>query len=52
MRPRLVPSSSDVPPKAAFDGFPDDLPVRNRRYLEDALANARGQRAEYPLSSN
>lgn len=25
-------------PKKAFDGFPDDLPVRNRRYLEDALA--------------
>ena len=24
-------------PKAAFDGFPDDLPVRNRRTLEDAL---------------
>jgi glutamate formiminotransferase / 5-formyltetrahydrofolate cyclo-ligase len=26
-----------VPPKAAFDGFPDDLPVANRHYLEDAL---------------
>jgi glutamate formiminotransferase / 5-formyltetrahydrofolate cyclo-ligase len=26
-----------VPPRAAFDGFPDDLPVMNRRYLEDAL---------------
>ena len=26
-----------VPPRAAFDGFPDDLPVTNRRYLEDAL---------------
>jgi glutamate formiminotransferase len=26
-----------VPPRAAFDGFPDDLPVANRRYLEDAL---------------
>jgi glutamate formiminotransferase / 5-formyltetrahydrofolate cyclo-ligase len=26
-----------VPPKAAFEGFPDDLPVANRRYLEDAL---------------
>jgi glutamate formiminotransferase len=26
-----------VPPKAAFDGFPEDLPVANRRYLEDAL---------------
>lgn len=25
-------------PKKAFDGFPDDLPVRNRRYLEDVLA--------------
>jgi len=29
-----------VPPAAAFDGFPDDLPVANRRYLEDALASA------------
>jgi glutamate formiminotransferase/glutamate formiminotransferase/formiminotetrahydrofolate cyclodeaminase len=29
-----------VPPKAAFDGFPDDLPVANRRYLEDALQAA------------
>jgi glutamate formiminotransferase/glutamate formiminotransferase/formiminotetrahydrofolate cyclodeaminase len=28
-----------VPPRAAFDGFPDDLPVRNRRYLEEALAS-------------
>jgi glutamate formiminotransferase/glutamate formiminotransferase/formiminotetrahydrofolate cyclodeaminase len=26
-----------VPPRSAFDGFPDDLPVRNRRYLEEAL---------------
>jgi glutamate formiminotransferase len=26
-----------VPPKAAFDGFPEELPVANRRYLEDAL---------------
>jgi glutamate formiminotransferase/glutamate formiminotransferase/formiminotetrahydrofolate cyclodeaminase len=25
-------------PRAAFDGFPDDIPVRNRRVLEDALA--------------
>ena len=31
-----------VPPKAAFDGFPDDLPVRNRRYLEDALETTMG----------
>jgi glutamate formiminotransferase/glutamate formiminotransferase/formiminotetrahydrofolate cyclodeaminase len=29
-----------VPPKEAFDGFPDELPVANRRYLEDALASA------------
>jgi glutamate formiminotransferase / 5-formyltetrahydrofolate cyclo-ligase len=29
-----------VPPRAAFDGFPDDLPVANRRYLEDALHSA------------
>ncbi len=27
-----------LPPAAAFDGFPDDLPVRGRRTLEDALA--------------
>jgi glutamate formiminotransferase len=26
-----------LPPRAAFDGFPTDLPVANRRYLEDAL---------------
>jgi glutamate formiminotransferase/glutamate formiminotransferase/formiminotetrahydrofolate cyclodeaminase len=26
-----------VPPRAAFEGFPEDLPVANRRYLEDAL---------------
>jgi glutamate formiminotransferase / 5-formyltetrahydrofolate cyclo-ligase len=29
-----------VPPKAAFDGFPDGLPVANRRYLEDVLQAA------------
>ncbi len=29
-----------LPPKAAFDGFPEDLPVANRRYLEDALQAA------------
>lgn len=29
-----------VPPRDAFDGFPDDLPVANRRYLEDALLSA------------
>jgi hypothetical protein len=27
-----------LPPAAAFAGFPADLPVRNRRTLEDALA--------------
>lgn len=26
-----------LPPRAAFNGFPGDLPVRNRRTLEDAL---------------
>jgi glutamate formiminotransferase len=26
-------------PRAAFDGFPEDLPVRNRRVIEDALEN-------------
>ncbi len=29
-----------LPPAAAFAGFPDDLPVRGRRTLEDALASA------------
>ena len=24
-------------PRAAFDGFPDDLPVANRRTVEEAL---------------
>jgi glutamate formiminotransferase len=27
-------------PAAAFDGFPADVPVRNRRTIEDALQNA------------
>ena len=27
-----------LPPETAFAGFPDDLPVRNRRTLEQALA--------------
>ncbi len=27
-----------LPPRAAFEGFPEALPVTNRRYLEDALA--------------
>jgi glutamate formiminotransferase len=26
-----------LPPRAAFDGWPDDVPIRNRRTLEDAL---------------
>jgi glutamate formiminotransferase len=26
-----------LPPRAAFDGWPDDVPVRNRRTLEEAL---------------
>ncbi|MDE3133845.1 MAG: hypothetical protein KGL15_07260, partial [Acidobacteriota bacterium] len=29
-----------LPPREAFEGFPDDLPVANRRYLEDALRGA------------
>jgi glutamate formiminotransferase / 5-formyltetrahydrofolate cyclo-ligase len=29
-----------LPPAAAFEGFPDDLPVRGRRTLEDALSSA------------
>jgi len=28
-------------PAAAFDGFPDDVPVRNRRTIEEALAERR-----------
>jgi glutamate formiminotransferase/glutamate formiminotransferase/formiminotetrahydrofolate cyclodeaminase len=28
-------------PKAAFDGFPNDIPVRGRATIEDALADAR-----------
>jgi hypothetical protein len=28
-----------LPPEAAFAGFPDDLPVRNRRTLEAALSS-------------
>ncbi len=29
-----------LPPRAAFEGFPEDVPVRGRRILEDALADA------------
>ena len=29
-----------LPPRAAFEGFPDDVEVRNRRTLEEALADA------------
>ncbi|HJS94320.1 MAG TPA: hypothetical protein VJ741_08655, partial [Solirubrobacteraceae bacterium] len=28
-------------PRAAFEGFPDDLPVANRRTVEEALARGR-----------
>jgi glutamate formiminotransferase / 5-formyltetrahydrofolate cyclo-ligase len=28
-------------PRAAFDGFPEDLPIANRRTVEDALASGR-----------
>jgi glutamate formiminotransferase/glutamate formiminotransferase/formiminotetrahydrofolate cyclodeaminase len=35
-----------VPPRAAFEGFPDDLPVANRRYLEDALQNVAIRRGD------
>ena len=28
-----------LPPAAAFEGFPDDVPVRNRRTLEEALSS-------------
>jgi glutamate formiminotransferase / 5-formyltetrahydrofolate cyclo-ligase len=30
-----------LPPELAFAGFPDDLPVRNRRTLESALGDSR-----------
>ena len=36
-----VPSQAELvglAPRAAFEGFPDDLPVANRRTVEDALA--------------
>jgi glutamate formiminotransferase / 5-formyltetrahydrofolate cyclo-ligase len=42
-----VPSRAELvglAPRAAFEGFPDDLPVANRRTVEDALA-ASTQRA-------
>jgi glutamate formiminotransferase len=29
-------------PRAAFDGFPPELPVANRRYIEDAIAERGG----------
>jgi glutamate formiminotransferase/glutamate formiminotransferase/formiminotetrahydrofolate cyclodeaminase len=29
-----------LPPRAAFDGWPDDVPLRNRRTLEEALEGA------------
>ncbi|EHN08985.1 Glutamate formiminotransferase [Patulibacter medicamentivorans] len=32
-----------LPPATAFDGFPDDLPVRGRRTLEDALRGDAGR---------
>jgi glutamate formiminotransferase len=31
-----------LPPRAAFAGLPSDLPVRNRRTLEDTLAGHPG----------
>ena len=30
-------------PRAAFEGFPEDLPVANRRVVEDAVAERRAQ---------
>jgi glutamate formiminotransferase len=36
-----VPAEAELvglAPASAFDGFPSDLPVRNRRLIEDALA--------------
>ncbi len=34
-----------VPPEAAFDGFPESLPVANRRSLEQALQSVLGSGA-------
>jgi hypothetical protein len=35
--PVLAGEVVGLPPRAAFDGWPDDVPVRNRRTLEEAL---------------
>ncbi len=34
-----------LPPRAAFDGFPEAIPVANRRYLEDALESGTNRAA-------
>jgi glutamate formiminotransferase len=35
--PVLAGEVVGLPPRAAFAGWPDDVPLRNRRTLEDAL---------------
>jgi len=40
-----------LPPRAAFDGFPGELPVLHRRYLEDAVAAAAAAGAK-PAAGN
>ena len=35
-----------LPPRAAFDGFPDGLPVPGLRYLEDSLATTAAELAD------
>jgi glutamate formiminotransferase len=42
-RPVIEAELVGLAPRAAFDGFPQDIPVRNKRLLEDALAPASGQ---------
>jgi len=37
--PVLAGEVVGLPPQAAFDGWPDDVPLRNRRTLEEALGD-------------
>jgi glutamate formiminotransferase / 5-formyltetrahydrofolate cyclo-ligase len=39
-----------LPPEAAFEGWPDDVPIRNRRTLEEALRGADGGEAAPAVS--
>lgn len=40
-----------LPPRAAFEGFPEDVPVRHRRHLEDAVAAADAPAADGGLGN-